>query len=72
LSQTGVARKFRLARSPDAEDKIMEMPHQSHKEVPFGWYTALAGLFAPRRRRQVLLLTGPRHAGDCRPHGGVA
>ena len=49
----------------------MELPHQTHKEVPTGWVLALAALLdhARRRRprRQPLLLTGPRHAG-----GGLA
>ena len=49
----------------------MELAHQSHKEVPVGWFAALTGLFA-RRRRTRLLLTGPVSPVDCRPHGGIA
>ena len=45
----------------------MELPHQTHKEVPTGWVFALAELLdrarRPRARREPLLLSGPRHAG---------
>ena len=50
----------------------MELPHQTHKEVPVGWFAALTGLFARRGRRTRLLLTGPVSPVDCRPHGGIA
>ena len=43
----------------------MELPHQTHKEVPTGWVLALAELIdnarRPQPRREPLLLTGPRH-----------
>ena len=50
----------------------MELPNQSHKEVPVGWFAALTSLFARRRRRARLLLSGPVSPIDCRPHGGIA
>ena len=53
----------------------MELPHQTHKEVPTGWVLALAELIEsvrrPRARRAPLLLTGPRHLGHG-PSGGLA
>lgn len=50
----------------------MELLHQTHKEVPFGWVTALTALFARPARKPQLLLTGPRYPADCRPHSGIA
>ena len=50
----------------------MELPHQTHKEVPPGWVVALGGLFARPARKPPLLLTGPRYPADCRPRGGLA
>ena len=49
----------------------MELLNQTHKEVPTGWVLALAAILdrarRPQRRREPLLLSGPRHAG-----GGLA
>jgi hypothetical protein len=50
----------------------MELLHQTHKEVPFGWLAALNALFARPVPKKPLLLTGPRYQADCRPHGGIA
>ena len=53
----------------------MELPNQTHKEVPVGWFVALTELLdrvrRPAPRRAPLRLTGPRHL-DAGPRGGLA